>query len=79
MQECVVAVGLELEVSTQDPRAQVGASLVKGDLGGIGGRERHTAGGDGEESLRSKREGCRGDQKTFPTFPSLPRKCPFHT
>lgn len=79
MQECVVAVGLELEVSTQDPRAQVGASLVKGDLGGIGGRERHTAGGDGEESLRRKREGCRGDQKTFPTFPSLPRKCPFHT
>ena len=79
VQECVVAVGLELEVSTQDLRAQVGASLVKGDLGGIGSRERHTAGGDGEESLRRKREGCRGDQKTFPTFPSLPRKCPFHT
>ena len=38
----MVVVGLELEAGTLDPRAQVGASLVKGDLGGIGSRERHT-------------------------------------
>lgn len=77
MQECVVAVGLELEVSTLDPRAQVGASLVKGDLGGTGSRERHTAGGDGEESLRRRREGCRGTRRPFLPSQVCPGSAPF--